>query len=220
MSLRTNTREYGDDDDDNDEEFIPIDPGRRIVWLTGNINQWKADRTTKCLFALDDGVTPINLIITTGGGEVYATMGIYDVMTSAISSPIRTIGLGKVMSAGVLLLAAGTKGERYLGRHCRLMFHMGSGGMVGAKEDLSTSLKELDTQDRIFNKVLKKHASEEAMVLSLGREKFTTALDAIKLNVADKILTKKLLRPPKPGPTVDVETLLEFLDEDEENEDL
>ena len=36
---------------------------------------------------------------------------------------IHTFGIGKVMSAGVLLLAAGTKGERRIGKNCRIMLH-------------------------------------------------------------------------------------------------
>lgn len=204
------------------EEAPELDPGKRIVWLTSDIDQSSADRIIKCLFALDDNENPINLVISTAGGDLYPTLGIYDVMTQAISSPIRTIGIGRVMSAGVLLLAAGQKGERYISRHCRLMFHMTQGQCEGSTEDLTTSLKEINTLDKTYNKLLKKHSSNEAMVLSQGREKFTTALEAIQMKVCDKYLTKKLFKPPpqQQQTLISVDSLLAALqNEDDDSED-
>ena len=61
----------------------------------------------------------IKLYISTYGGSADEMFGIYDVMNFCKKfCDIETIGIGKVMSAGTLLLAAGTKGKRKLRRHC------------------------------------------------------------------------------------------------------
>ena len=47
------------------------------------------------------------------------------------------------MSAGVLLLAAGTKGKRKIGKHCRIMMHSVIGGHVGPMHQLDNEMKEI-----------------------------------------------------------------------------
>ena len=56
---------------------------------------------------------PFDLTISTFGGSAADMFAIYDTMRMVREvCDINTLGLGKVMSAGVLLLAAGTKGKR------------------------------------------------------------------------------------------------------------
>ena len=47
------------------------------------------------------------------------------------------------MSAGTLLLAAGTKGKRKIGKHCRVMIHSVIGGSVGPMHQLDNEMKEV-----------------------------------------------------------------------------
>jgi len=56
---------------------------------------------------------------------------------------IQTIGLGKVMSAGTLLLAAGTKGKRFISKHCRVMMHSVNGGHVGELHNLQNEMEQM-----------------------------------------------------------------------------
>ena len=56
---------------------------------------------------------PIELLISTHGGSASEMFGIYDTMRMVKKDcDVETFGIGKVMSAGVLLLSAGTKGKR------------------------------------------------------------------------------------------------------------
>ena len=58
-------------------------------------------------------VKPFEVIISTNGGNADEMFAIYDTMRWIRENvEIETFGLGKVMSAGTLLLAAGTKGKR------------------------------------------------------------------------------------------------------------
>lgn len=56
---------------------------------------------------------PIKFYISTYGGSADEMFAIYDMMSILKAKcEMETIGLGKVMSAGTLLLASGTKGKR------------------------------------------------------------------------------------------------------------
>ena len=56
---------------------------------------------------------PVEFYINTYGGSADDMFGMYDIMRNIRdTTEIHTCGIGKVMSAGVLLLASGTKGKR------------------------------------------------------------------------------------------------------------
>jgi ATP-dependent Clp protease protease subunit len=69
----------------------------------------------------NDNETPINLYISTFGGDAYGALGIIDIIKTA-SMPINTVGVGPVFSAGGLILITGT-GERILSKNAILMVH-------------------------------------------------------------------------------------------------
>ena len=54
---------------------------------------------------------------------------IFDIMNHCTKKcHIETIGIGKVMSAGTLNVAGGTKGNRKISKNCRVMLHQVSAG--------------------------------------------------------------------------------------------
>ena len=79
--------------------------------------------------------------------------GIHDLMRAMRENcEIHTIGLGKVMSAGVLLLAAGTKGHRYIGKNCRVMIHAVTAGNIGELHNLQNEMEAIQQlQDSYTN---------------------------------------------------------------------
>ena len=69
---------------------------------------------------------------------------VYDMMRMIRDEiPICTFGRGKVMSAGVLLLAAGSKGERRIGKNCRVMIHGVISGQDGHIADVENEFSEI-----------------------------------------------------------------------------
>ena len=77
-------------------------------------------------------VQPIHFYVSTHGGHATEMFGLYDTMRMIREgTPIHTYGVGKVMSAGVLLLAAGTPGQRRIGANCRVMIHGVAAGQSG-----------------------------------------------------------------------------------------
>ena len=107
-------------------------PPMRSLGLFGNLDEEKVEDVCSGLLYLNHTAlssitideeeeppqpSPITFYVSTWGGDALGMFGIYDLMRVIRQScPIHTFGLGKVMSAGVLLLAAGTKGQRQIGK--------------------------------------------------------------------------------------------------------
>ena len=119
----------------------------KMVALYGPVEEEKCEELVSSFIVLEalvkeeDG-DPIKFLISSEGGAAYEMFSVYDAMRALKKkATIETIGVGKVMSAAVLLLAAGTKGERKIGKHCRVMVHdvkAGQSGTVGNMEIAQT----------------------------------------------------------------------------------
>lgn len=193
-------------------------PGMRMVSLYGDLDEKKAseivldlmsfhdlkeavehqlktckDKTKKQLYSSLAHKDPIKFLISTFGGNAVDMFGIYDVMTSLKDGGIEmhTVGSGKVMSAGVLLLAAGTKGHRTIGRNCRVMVHPVVGGAHGPSHDIQNEVEEiLQTQQQYVEclaKETKLSVSRLNKLISEKRNIYLSAQEAVKLGIADKI---------------------------------
>ena len=98
---------------------------------------------------------PFELIISTPGGTAVDMFSIYDMMRQTQEDcEIHTYGLGRVMSAGVVLLAAGTKGKRKIGANCRVMIHSVIGGHHGSIHNLENEMEEVRWIQDQYNKAL------------------------------------------------------------------
>ena len=136
---------------------------------------------------------PIELVISTFGGSTPEMFGVYDLVRSLREDhTVTTFGLGKVMSAGVLLLASGTRGERKVGRSCRLMIHAISASVAGTVQDMETEIKEIkwiqDTYAAALAKETKLTVKKIQKMFSTGEDIYLSAEEAVKFGIADKIV--------------------------------
>lgn len=137
-------------------------------------------------------VEPMEMIISTYGGSASDMFGIYDMMRLIREDvEIHTTGLGKVMSAGVLLLAGGTKGKRRIGKNCRVMIHSVVGGTHGAMHNLENEMDEIRwIQERYIETLVANSDMTKAMVKKmLGRKVniYLTAQQAVEYGIADEV---------------------------------
>lgn len=136
---------------------------------------------------------PIKLYVSTYGGSADDMAALVDIMNVVKKDcPIHTIGIGKVMSAGVLILASGTKGERYIGKNCRVMIHSVIAGNHGSLHNLENELSEIKKMQEIYLQSLADATNmTKKQLKSFMRRKqnvYLSAEEAIKLGIADKIL--------------------------------
>jgi len=138
-------------------------------------------------------VKPFEVIISTNGGNADEMFAIYDTMRWIRESvEIETFGLGKVMSAGTLLLAAGTKGKRKIGKHCRVMIHSVIGGSVGPMHQLDNEMKEVKAiQESYIKAICEETNLTERKLRTLLKKKvniYLTAEEAVEYGFADIIV--------------------------------
>ena len=94
-------------------------PEMRSMALFGEIDEERSSEVCVSLLVLgqrnkdDEEMEPIEFYLSTYGGNADDMFAIYDVMNVIKKKcEVHTYGIGKVMSAGVLLLANGTAGKR------------------------------------------------------------------------------------------------------------
>ena len=136
---------------------------------------------------------PIDFYISTYGGCADDMFAIYDTMRQVREeTEIHTIGLGKVMSAGVLILAAGTPGKRKIGKYCRVMIHSVIAGSHGSLPNLANEMEAIQQiqEDYIEALVSETKMTEEDIKNMLERKVnvYLSAEEAVKLGIADIIM--------------------------------
>jgi len=136
---------------------------------------------------------PFELIISTPGGTAVDMFSIYDMMRQIQDDcEIHTYGLGRVMSAGVILLAAGTKGKRKIGANCRVMIHSVIGGHHVSIENLENEMEEVRWIQQQYNKALcdETHLTPKLLkrLLSKNVNVYLTAQEAVDYGIADIIV--------------------------------
>jgi ATP-dependent Clp protease protease subunit len=175
-------------------------PEARSIMFVGEVTEERAADLISALLVLSqtkdadaERAEPIKLYVSTYGGSADEMFGIYDVVNYCKKfCDIETIGLGKVMSAGTLMLASGTKGKRKLGRHCRVMIHAVNGGQVGDIHNLQNELEQtVSLQDSYIQALSHETNMTKKQIQTLINRKvnvYLTAEEAIEKGLADEIL--------------------------------
>ena len=145
------------------------------------------------VYKLNKTEDPISFYISTYGGSADDMFGMYDVMRHVRDeTEIHTIGLGKVMSAGVILLAAGTKGKRKIGRNCRVMIHSVIAGNHGPLHNLINEMEAVEQIQQMYIDCLVAETSLSKKQLKKLLERkvnvYLSAEEAIEYGIADIII--------------------------------
>lgn len=163
----------------------------RIVFLGTPINDQVANLVVAQLLYLDreDPDKEISLYINCPGGGIYAGLAIYDTMQQ-IRAPVSTIAVGWTASMGTVLLAAGTKGQRYALPNATIHMHPAGGGMQGYAPDVEIAAKELLRTQGLLHRVLARHTGQavERIQRDFDRDFFMDAEAAKEYGLVDDIL--------------------------------
>lgn len=166
----------------------------RVIFLSEDVSKETAAELSALLLYYDneDHETPITLYIHTNGGDASGLANIYDVM-QMVQAPIKTICLGKCYSAGAIILAAGTAGERYIFKNAKVMLHGIQCGFPVPGDDMVNSKNYYefleDNNDNIM-KILAKHTGHplEVIKADLKRDVWLDAKQAVDYGVVDHII--------------------------------
>jgi ATP-dependent Clp protease protease subunit len=184
----------------------PEGPEPNTLGLVGDLNEESAQELYHGLMQLNGGkVFPnpvgegeerpedVHLLISTGGGAVYDMFGIIDIMNIVKRRrDIATLGTGKIFSAGVPLLASGTKGKRFVTRNARIMMHRCSAGNMGTTADLKATHDEMrvmeDQMVQLIAENSKLSVGEIHNMFSRNTDEYFSAQEAIEMGLADEII--------------------------------
>jgi ATP-dependent Clp protease protease subunit len=167
----------------------------RLVVLHGEVNEHSISSVVVQLLHLaNQNYKPIHLVISTYGGSVDEMFSLYDTI-KFLPCPVHTIALGKVMSAGVLLLASGVKGKRMIGRSARIMIHPISGGLIGNVFEAMNEMKEFERLQELMVSALMSETSlkkeEIDKLMKAGHDFFLTPEQAVEMGIVDRIIGDK-----------------------------
>ena len=179
-------------DDMGMSQHIAMGDSSRLVVLHGDVNEQSISLVVaQMLHLASQNHKPIHLVISTYGGSVDEMFTLYDTI-KFLPCPVHTIALGKVMSAGVLLLASGNKGNRMIGRSARIMVHPVSGGSDGnVFEVLNDSKEHKRLQDQMVDAIVKETKctkSQIEKIMCSGHDVYLLPEQAIKMGIVDTII--------------------------------
>lgn len=157
------------------------------------INLQTARQTVEWIFDCnfqEERPDQLNLIITSPGGELSAAFAIIDAMRGS-AIPIRTIGLGEIASAGLMIFIAGEKGTRLLTPNTSILSHQYSWGAFGKEHELFATVKQFDlTTKKMINHYKKCSGLTEAKIKELllpPQDMWLSAMEAKKLGLCDEV---------------------------------
>lgn len=174
----------------------------RIIFVgdyDGAINTMSANILVSQLLYLDqeDDTKPISLYVNSPGGSVSGGLAVLDTMRY-IRAPITTICMGQAASFGAVLLAAGTKGQRFALSHSRIMIHQPliyGGGISGQATDIQIENEEMQVLKRGLTEILAEQTGKTFQQVwdDCERNKYMSAQEAKAYGLIDEVLVS----PPK-----------------------
>ncbi len=166
----------------------------RIIFLGDTIDDDVANAVIAQILFLEsqDKTKDIKLYINSPGGSVTSGMAIYDTM-QYVKSDISTICIGMAASMASVLLAAGTKGKRFVLPNSEVMIHQVMGGAQGQASDIEISARRIIKLKKRLNEILAGHTGQSFSKVEkdADRDYFMTAEEAVAYGLADKVLKNR-----------------------------
>ena len=172
---------------------ITEDTNHQFYLLMGEVNMETMQAAIEWVLSAnfsDDRPDMLNMIICSPGGDLNAAFALIDVMRGS-SIPIRTIGLGQIASAGLMIFLTGEKGERILTPNTSILSHQYSWGAFGKEHELFATIKEYDlTTKKVIEHYKKTTGLAEKRireVLLPPQDVWLSPTEAKKLKICDDV---------------------------------
>jgi len=165
-----------------------------IVFVTGPIDMGVANTFIAQMLFLEsqNPDKDISVYINSPGGESYAGRSMYDTIKH-IKNDVVTINVGLAASAGALLLAAGTKGKRFMLPGAHTMIHQVIGGVEGQASDVEITAKHmLRLRDQYIEIIAKETGQKiDKVRADVDRDYWMNTKESLDYGIVDKIMTPK-----------------------------
>ena len=166
--------------------------GAHLVF--GDIDEESMKAASTFILKANQLFTPqreLTLFINTNGGYCADGFALIDLM-SVSRLPIKTVGMGNVISMGVLIACSGTHGMRYMTRNTQVMAHQFSGGTHGKFHELMADFKaDLYLKNLFLQHFLRHTKMEEKQiedVLFGPSDRWLTPAECKKFGIVDHVV--------------------------------
>jgi len=130
------------------------------------------------------------LMICSDGGSIESAFALIDVMQSS-AIPIKTVGLGSVASAGLMIFLAGTPGRRLLTPQTSILSHQFAWGSSGKAHELFATVKEFElTQQRMVDHYQRCTGLDDDRVRKIllpPQDVYLSATEALEYGICDHV---------------------------------
>ena len=150
----------------NDSRFWSL--ARQLLWLQK-----------------EDPQREITLYLSGSGGSVSSALALYDVM-SALSCPVRTVGMGQLSCPGALLLAAGARREVL--PHTQINLYVGASSRVGMGEDRDAARQSRESAAELLCRLTAR--TREELEEALRADRWRSAQEGVELGLADQVVQR------------------------------
>ena len=165
-----------------------------IHYLTGEIGQFNTTPLVQWIISENANPTPreyLTLYINSIGGDLYDAFAVIDMMKSS-KIPIRTIGLGSLMSAAFMIFVSGERGGRTLAKNTSIMCHQFSTSYEGKEHDIKASERETRFVKQKMLDIIKNSTEMDERTIKRKllppSDVWLSAQECLELGVADIIL--------------------------------
>ena len=164
----------------------------RIIFIGGEIEDDMANLIIAQLLFLqnENADADISIYVNSPGGVITSGMAIYDTM-QFVGCNVATYCIGQAASMAAVLLAAGTKGKRYVLPNSRILIHQPLGGAHGTATDIHIQAEEILRMRTRLNEILAHHTGQPVAKIEedVDRDRFMSAGEAVAYGLADQIIT-------------------------------
>jgi ATP-dependent Clp protease protease subunit len=166
----------------------------RVVFLGTDIDDDVANMFNAQLLYLQmiDPIKDITVFINSGGGSVYAGLGMLDTM-DFIKNDIITINTGLSASMAAVILSNGTKGKRKSLKRSRTMIHQPLGHLGYAQAtDFDIETKEINILKNELYETLSLNSGKTIDIIKLNSERdfWMSAKETKEYGLIDEIILK------------------------------
>ena len=165
-----------------------------VVYLTGEIDEHTGhefiarSRTVLLNRPEEKQDDPLTVLLDSGGGDAYSMFSIIDFMES-LPIKVNITARGRAMSAGAMLLAAGT-GVRAAGRRTTIMVHEGFTMQQGKSSDIKAASKHMSRIEDYCNDMLGEKTNKDSQWWqdNTKTDHYMSAEEALELGIIDEIV--------------------------------
>lgn len=175
------------------------------IYLYGDISDWidgvRPADVVRELKEAENAYKNIDVRINSNGGDVYAGIAIFNAfLNSKANITIYVDGIAASMASVIALCGKPVQMSKY----ARLMLHSVSGGCYGTKEDLATTIKEIESLENtlatMYGDKTGKTPEEIKSMFFDGKDHWLTAEEALSLGFIDGIYDADPIVEANPTP--------------------